>query len=475
MTAQFDLALSKVAHYRWGSLAVSFDRAQVRNRASFDAARRESHLDYSVENDKEARELISFLHEFVHYAQDLDTGVGHWDDYLRRRWLPECVVNLRGPGSSSTALPFPQSHPDEDLNGDLSYARGLYGGLISDQQLFRRDRTMPAARAEAIARIVNEDLGTDYGADETANLWPEALFEGEAAATVYSLLLKGKVESDRRELLTDISDLWDFFKLPGVYQSSFQLYMSAFDGIPDDPEWLPETAFDWFSTLVDIACAYPSPASFQRHRDVDRAQFEPGIKFLRMVRALAERGREVEQAIEEPETLERILLDTMSFRYPTAREVYADWADWLDKAVDNSAGVARPVLIVRRDSARRRAAKTPIVPAKTPMRLTIAQLPLLMVDNQGPHQTWQGRIVFDQERQAALVADSMYDAMVTELVAAMLDTGRFRCPLAVAGYCRSAQEGCRRIKDLRHLPGAPACHVRDMLEVNGYHLAPPPS
>lgn len=469
----FDLALSTVAHYRWGSLAVSFDRTLIRNRALFDAMQREQELDYTVETNREAREVISFLHEIVHYAQDLDTGVGHWDDHLRRRWLPECLVSLRGPGSHpQSALPFPQSYDDDDLDGDVSYARTLHEAFIGDRQLFHGRRSMPAARAEAIARIVNGDLGTNHAADTMVNLWPEALFEGEAAATVYSLLAKGKIDTSRRESLDDCAELWDFFELPEIYQVSFQLFMSAFDGLPDDPDWRVDVAFDWFTALTDLACAHPSPDWFERHENVDRAHFEPGVKFLRLVRALADNGRAVEHVVEHPEAVERVLLDAMPFRYPTAREVYAGWAEWYDRAIRDGAGGGGAVLAVRRDNARRRATTEPIMPAKTPMRLATAALPLLMFDNLGPHQTWHRAMLVQPELQGELVADSLYDASQAALVGAMLESGRFRCPLAITRFCASAQAGCRAVRDLRDLPQVPGCHVRGMLEANGYRIAP---
>ncbi|WP_157436500.1 hypothetical protein [Actinospica robiniae] len=472
MTADFDLALSTVAHYRWGSLAVSFDRTRIRNRALVDAAGREQDLDYTVENTTEAAEVVAFLHELVHYAQDLTTGVGHWDDQLRRRWLPECLVNLRGPGSHPRpALPFAEDYDDdEQLTGDVSYTRTIHEAFIGDQQIFRRDKSFPAARAQAIADMVNRDLGTDHTPDQTLSLRPEALFEGEAAATVQSLMLKGKIDTSRRGALDDVANLWDFYRQPESYQASFRLFLSAFDALPEDPEWRAETAFDWFTTLIDLACAYPDPDWLARHPRVERTHFEPGVKFLRLTRAITGNARAIERVVDDAEAVERILLDAMPFRYPTARKVYAGWADWFDRKI-RTESVGEPVLTVRRDSARRRADGNPILPTKTPMRMITAQLPLMMFDRQGPHQTWHGEMLADSERQSAVLADSLYDSTLAELVGAMVETGRFRCPLGLTGFCRSAQDRCRKITDLRQLPPLPGCHVRGMLEANEFRIA----
>ncbi|GAA0984735.1 hypothetical protein GCM10009555_059010 [Acrocarpospora macrocephala] len=464
------------ARYRWGSLIVFFKGAPVRNQTLFQELQHESFGQFAWQSNAEVRESLAFMHEIVHYQQDLGTGVGHWDDNVRRRHIPDCLLSLRVPVSrTDLAFPFARHDEDEATNGDLEYAWFVYEDFLLEKLIFLHNSDVPASRHQKIAAILALELGVEVQPEQYEFLLPESILEGEAAATVYGTILASQATAEARELIYAHSGMWDIFEMnpAPVYQATMQAFVGGYPDLPDDPDWQPRSAFDLFTFLIDLSCAHPCPEWFEKH-GVDRTNFEPGVKFFRLARALAGLDLTGRRAIEHAfssddlEAAEDVLLERISFDYPKAREIYAGWVEHYTN--DNHRGDNR-VLATRLASARYRAEVKPIIARKSVMEATMAGIPVLLHGAQGGHQVWFGDTIIQPTEQTMLQVDAALDAVHYELVTAMLDSGRFRCPLATRSLCGSAQNTCRHgIDNLRLLPEAPGCHVRVQLEVNGFNI-----
>ena len=92
MSLSIHLHAGDWADYEWGTLVPTFrSTARVHEKTLLDTLQS---LYYHVgpwKTELEFRRTIAFMHEFVHFGQDLFTGVGCWDYLVQQKYLPKVL------------------------------------------------------------------------------------------------------------------------------------------------------------------------------------------------------------------------------------------------------------------------------------------------------------------------------------------------------------------------------------------------
>jgi hypothetical protein len=458
--AKLDLNLDVVGRYRWGSLVCDFPLAPAKARTAVEiVAAREADL---LEFDSAAtgRAVLSLMHEAVHYAQDLTTGVGHWDYVTRHRLVPRLLPWVQAVGAAD---PYLRLGRQILTSGAANKAFREYKAKL----LFGDYADVQAREAPARA-VLRAELGPAVDeADWIIGL--DSILETEAMAAVLIEVLGRKMSAATEELLQELATLWD----PGRMERKYRdLFAASFLGsglasskLSVRSRLLAQSEMISFTT--DIALAYPPPILMTR-RALDPQQLEPGVRFSRVSRALVAmsdskaagflehwRGRDLEAC-------ERILLSEVPVLYPSCREIYQAWVEELESLRDDDDDQVRAV---RLEAARARATGRPIVTPKGVHRLIDLSCPLIVRGSQETQYLWQGLRAVDPRAQALYLADLSREERSTRLVDHYFADDPFICPLAEHKLCSAAQDECRNgWARLSALPARDLCAVRSGLE-----------
>src|SRR5262249_30772139 len=89
--AQYSLRSGNIADYKWGSYVTQFHLAPFGKRTWAEILASIMAGAGIWKTPAELRAYIAFLHEIVHYFQDVTTGVGHWDFVAREHHRAELL------------------------------------------------------------------------------------------------------------------------------------------------------------------------------------------------------------------------------------------------------------------------------------------------------------------------------------------------------------------------------------------------
>jgi hypothetical protein len=479
----FALRALDLAVYPWGSLLPTFTplssaSAQifVRNLASLMA--RVGNWDTAAE----FRGWVSLSHELTHYLQDLTTGVGHWDHVVRgkaRSPLFNEALRLTGP-----EVKFPVAHLAASreyrwppLSEFLTRALALRDKLREELLVMTGDTVPPARMKDLESRAAS--LLTDRSLAATFRI--ESLLEGEAVAVVIRqvLRLEGATQ-EQWQILHDNSDVWHpdqmqpqygelWFDLVANIQHGFGLDFDTASG--RDRDALFELAGTILGLLVDLACAYPSPELLQQ-AGADRREYEPGLRYLRMLASLANMSEKsfaswaAALTGQDWEQVETLLMDRSVYPYLPSRVVYEDWLTRLRSADD-----VRWVERLRAESCEIRLENPAAWIEKSPFAMVQAEVPLLVIGPEGISSIMQRWEHLEPEAHKAIYGDLTRHAIVLNLTEYFYESGRYVCPLALAQTCDAATEGCRKgLRYTSELPEHDDCRVREWLQGLGFYL-----
>jgi hypothetical protein len=338
MTFEFRLDASSVASYLWGSSLSRYPLAAVDRHTLVEVLAHESGGHQGWTTPALFRERTSFIHEMVHYLQDISTGIGHWDHLARRTEWPKIFagartirqLSLKSGGGLAWAV---AAAADRD---PLQLADRLVDGLR-----YVPSFSLPTARTARLAEKLAQHVRHDGDPDVLAAFMPESLLEAEAMAVVAWTVASARLTDDEQEVVSDERDLWHPSHLGERYTRTWDFFLPLFleEMGPDAEERWAEDPRIWLGMalrlltfLIDLACAHPSPRLLG---DEDLHEHEPGLKFARLCAALralpGDRTLAVYEALAEQDyrTAEANLASMLAYPYPASHDVYADWADVL--------------------------------------------------------------------------------------------------------------------------------------------------
>ncbi len=466
----FPLAAPNIAQYEWGSFVTRF------NLAPFDKSKFRSILQglgsgsTSWESSAQLRAHVGFLHELVHYLQDVATGVGHWDDYTRRNHLGSLFR------WAVTMSELGYGHGDLNESGLSSAVRSDQNRLIENLLFVPTERT-PADLLLRLSRaLANANDGQPLPPNEIRALTLESILEGEAVATVFVQIaaLKGSVE--RMGIVHENTDLLVPTTPDGKYTGSIgtvnAIFMHMFGGRPEPEQtggWL-RMILSFAAYLFDLALAHPSPKHLER-LEASRDDYLPGVKLLRLLRAIASMDESAFSSFcsnvlaGKNRDAEILLLSECSYRYPETRDIYEGWATfWRDTSnlqqEDDAIASFRANVSTQR--------------AKEPSRWRWKSFESIFLNDLAAPPIWTAEETYmmwgnRELRNPSGYGDRLTDASDTlamwRTVDLFFDGRPLVCPHA--RLCKATMPVCTTgIADLRILPATDSCRLRGLLGFN---------
>src|ERR1700730_1021736 len=313
-----DLESRGLASYRWGGYRIAFsDLASFTKEGSFGhflGGLTRGFIDW--QDRSELLAILSILHEYAHFEQDVTSGLGHWDFYFRRLLRNQVFLNAQAQYDSATKPLRPL--PDEKAQ----WTATMFSPLV------RVDFT-PQGRLyelKLLSRVLREELAVapEVAADVAPHLTIQSILELDAVCAVYLTLidLQRTVENDKE--LDAVDQFWLPSKMAAPYAGPFNFIFTELAnqlaGEIDDTKIRAIVRMIQF--LCGLSLAHPSPDWLRRH-DQEAEDFHPGVRLMRMLTAPSgnkSRGlRGTEDAVRR----------TPNFEYPMIADIYRDWADVL--------------------------------------------------------------------------------------------------------------------------------------------------
>jgi hypothetical protein len=473
-------AASGLAGYAWGSLVLETsalapaDSAAILNTLSAATAGT-----LPGDSPRDQRAAIAFLHELIHLQQDLSTGLGAWDHVVTR------VPYLRLAGQSRWVVwptdqpPYTscvQRHLDElgcspfvdQMREDLAAVRS---GTIGLRQLGGADWATPNVRVFLEGRV-----GQAISDDDIADLSLRRMLESEAACLTYTAVQKTRHSDDAQEWLTEHAELWMLPHMGEDYLGLTLMVGRALDGT----EVTADTLWNWLATVaslvpwvVDLACAYPTPAHL-KDDGLSVMAFEPVVRFSEIMRGLHRLDSSQVERIAEGVLggnwldAERALAASADLRYPLSSEIYGRWLDELAPLAESAEWDAS-LFQLRVDAIQARIDGHPpkglkaVLDASTPIQVLVQNTGMEGINHAKHFANW------DDMKRAFV--DRRLDMEVFDL---LHGSGVFSCPYGRAAKCPGQQPWCvDGLHRLDQLPQADLCYVRRSLESVGWALPDP--
>lgn len=460
----FDLNAQGLASYRWGSLYAHFTwvatpTTDLLKKVLVALATGEA----TWSNAIEFRATLSLLHEFVHYIQDVSTGVGHWDYLVRREEVPKALTAGR---NASRHL------VDRAISAEIARQSSVMRGRL----LFLPARDVPAARlARAVTRMESLHPGIHVSADEATDFSLESMLEAEAALTTLSEVFALKMTDAQLDTLKSNSSAVDLRSMGRAYYGPFDNFVALLELSGHRGVDALHAVSPVLSLFVDVACAHPSPQLLRR-RGLDPTDCEPGVKLARLMRAMheadARTGEEMSRWFKtfDDSKAEQALLRMCPVPYPTSCEVYEDWRHVLS-AIDAEHDETVKLRLI---SCERRIAARKSVSSKRIGDLFNCGLPFLCHTGAkkglaSVHLNWRGSL--DPGAEGRLFADVLRGARDVRLWEHIAEASPYTCPLAERGLCEAAEPACGDgLNSLDLLPSIEGCSVRRALTEVGWRL-----
>jgi hypothetical protein len=466
----FDLNSPSLAQYHWGTLFCRFSPAAPVQRGTFIriisslAAERAPWSD-----DAECHAAIAFLHELVHLAQDLTTGLGHSDylthhtgTHLLLRYMP---IVLRTEGWD-TRPPYRQPANCSWLNGQ----EDTFVAGVRDQLRYYPFAMTPRSRREAIRTLLQNGLKNSIEDQDVFEWSVQSLLEGDAMLSVKQTLRRLQATDTQREIYERNTALVDEDKLGPEYSQTVVQVAGIIDHhVSPSEKDLMAVIPRFFGLLVDSAVACP-PLDWIETRNQKMEQYEPSVKAVRLMLAFQQlKGSEIDgfwTAMAENRylDLETILLRHTSFAYPSSTEIYEAWIKALEPRAKEEITAE-----IRSGACRFRLDNGVLLPYRGIDLLFSMKAPILYLQSHGGFvkHDW-GLRIFDREKDHELTQELVDQFMIMELAEFLFRTGEFRCPHAQAGICPAVEDGCvAGFTHLAQFPSSADCRARSVLNSCG--------
>lgn len=472
---RFDLNSPSLAQYHWGTLISHFSPAAPVKKDTFPQIIAAFTTDTAPwTTDDELRATAAFLHEIVHLAQDLTTGLGH-SDYLTNSTqtnnllhYASVIIKMFGgdvrPPYREEGAPWLENKEDPvvaEAQGQLRY----YPFAL-----------MPRERLERIRDILQHDLERPINDEFLFDFSTQSILESDAALTVIRNLRQLQVTTEAQsEIINRNTSLFDRHLLgPEYWRAITHLEAVLSHHAELDERQLSLVIPLTFDLFLDSALACP-PLEWIYAREESLDEYEPGVKYARLLIAFQElSGTTMDQfwhalSTNRSTEAEAILLTHTSFRYPSSEEVYKAWIKTLEPRVPKSFTAE-----VRYEACRWRLSNGVLVGARDINLLVSMEAPIFYLhENQGFVKHDWGIRAFDREKDMGLTTEFVDRFMMMELAEFFFRTGEFRCPHAKADTCSVVEDGCAAgFVHVAQFPKSSSCFARALLARYGVNLPP---
>ena len=275
---RFDLNSRSLAEYHWGTLFCRFSpAAPVERRTFFTILSALAAGAAPWHSEHEFRACAALLHELVHLAQDLATGIGHADFVTQRTQSS----NLLHYAPLVLDLDGPSARPPYRRAGEAPWFEEKEDPIVEaahEQLRYYPFAMMPPARREYLRTHMAADLGHPVDDEALFDLSTQAILESDAALRVLLTMRALGMTEPQREVLRANLGLLDAKKLGPEYWGAHAHLNSVLRhhcAFGDDE--VENVLSVIFGLLVDSALACP-PLDWIDARGEEHNQYEPGLE-----------------------------------------------------------------------------------------------------------------------------------------------------------------------------------------------------
>jgi hypothetical protein len=493
-TVKFDLNAGEIASYEWGSLLARFSPfAQVNGQSFVKNLHLFSRGIAVWTTNPELRETASFLHETVHYLQDLLTGIGCWDYLVRREYLPQLFTQSRLLSwIPDLALPYitrdsrvEQASQGQFVQEQKEKATQLLSEMIDQCLFIPETKLSPGKRLNLLNKVSAECIcsgGQALQSGDESSFLVEAMLEGEAAITVYSQIRSAGMNEEQHEIATQNDSILNPVRMPSVYSKTLMNILGVVrhifgsDATADHPAAVLEISFKLLLFLTDLSTAHPSPRLLARI-SASASDYDPGLKLARLLIAFQNLPeRQLEDFLDnlmrhQFMSAEKILLSQSDYRYLRVNEVYEDWRVLFS---DLASTEDDRVLALRRDACTIRVEKPNDCVIKGLPFIVEHRIPLFFLTEATPESGIESIVpeqyLLPDERDLILM-NLVRENRDLKLLQYFYETGIFVCPLVEANVCAVSTDICRSGITRNHLfPASRQCTVYRSLQQGGWFM-----
>jgi hypothetical protein len=445
----------RLAAYEWGGGEIIFTPVAGFDKKGFLTTNLAA-LDQGVISNTNTNDdllcLLAFLHEYRHYQQDLQTGVGHWD-YVART---EQIIRTLSLAKTTSADGDIRQPIDEGLSG---YIQSQSACLVQRPE------------KEEILLIRAALAETEPNADQLAPiLTTRRVIEADAVLYVYMLIMQSRADEATASALKGLTQLYQFFTMPDLYSDTLMMALRSFTTlvIEDiDNATKLQNLLRHTKALLAMCLAHPDPDTLISLGH-DAKDYLPGVRFARLLQGSIKQMQALDEAPQSSHQFEAGLLAKTGFPYPSYFDCEVGWIRYLKAMKDKpfaAVTAARVEVLERKIRPEEGAEKaTQRLFAETSAELVMSfvgyDLPLLMRRTDGlPQQILlTARGIAKPEYDVDRLRHILFWRL-TEFISRRRPT--FACPLFKSSYCEPKTERCQKpYADLNDVPADNLCRVR---------------
>lgn len=262
-------------------------------------------------NDAEFREYVGVVHELTHCLQEVTTGLGMWDLLAREDMVSRVLEKAR---DASYGM---DSQPSVEALG-----REYRGRSIVNTIGWGDDQEVPLLQRK-LAGLVTGDVSHFKVVD---------LLEADATLSAYQTIRSMKAGVAQLEIRRRNQDVFSPHRSPHAKTYS-DIAWSFAPETEEDPVKVQRVFEVLGPILMDLSFAVPPPAYLVSH-GLDRDDFHPGVRLVRMLAALHRSGAGAEEMgdiVKDSRRLYSFMEEecrvTPHMTYPPVAEIYQAWFD----------------------------------------------------------------------------------------------------------------------------------------------------
>lgn len=422
-------------------------------------------------DDADFRQKIALQHEIVHYLQDLLTGAGYWDYLVAHDRVSKHLKDAR---MASWMIKYGAPPPEDWKSHDAE---------MTSELIMVRSDDQPIGRRESFAAAMEREVG-EVDEDDTGPYHIENLLEGEAVATVWLQYRDLQMTKSQKEIADANRSFFDPTAMAPSYRLTIGHMIFLIDRLIDKGTTVDaddragkviKVAYELLVFLVDLACAHPSPSLISKIPSVSKGDFEPGLKFVRLARALQsmpdQDTEDFVAAFAENDVIrsEELLLKSCKFPYPPSRSIYTDWMSIFEERMKSDDDDR--LLRLRAYCCQRRLEVPDSCQRKTLASFVIHQVPLYFINPDGINSIAFSWEYLNPEESSPFMADLLRHQRDWGVVDFFLRGESFVCPLAEANLCDARTAQCLTgISKVVQFPSESVCSVRSGLSAASFSL-----
>lgn len=267
----------------------------------------------SLEDSDDLICLIALVHEYRHFQQDFLTGVGNWD-YVARIDKVISTLSLAKQLSADGFITVPMD-PEMVPFSDGEITSILHGN--------------PATEIGPIKSVLVDEFKAPV---ELAGLFTtRRLLEMDAVLYTYELITSTKLSLKGRDNLKKLKEFFSYTQMPSIYAETTQFCLLEFlRGIKEDLALADriDNIIRWLRLLLTLALAHPDPVSVHAN-NLQREDYIPGVRFLRLMRALGKRLQDPEGNYSSMREFESKLINATGLQYQSYLDFGEGWSRYL--------------------------------------------------------------------------------------------------------------------------------------------------